>query len=136
MPVYGQTTEYNERLCSLMSCVFCNSNHLYDGGTSHTTKSTHSSSPAHLSSFRPLFTEAVLRKASRLNEIRWKPKSLAGEAIPNAPTVLEVVLVFRPEDSTICDLLCNLISHLLVMPEEHASNLVLEVTPVCSNSIR
>ncbi len=131
MPIYGQDTEFNERLCSLMSYIFCNSNNLYDGGISHPAKKFHSSAPTHLSELRPLFTEAILRKASRLKEIRRKPKSVSA-----ASTVLEVVLVFSREDTSICNFLANLISHLFIMPEEHSSDLVLEVVSVRSNSIR
>ena len=131
MPIYGQATEFNERLCSLMSCIFCNSNDLYDGGLTHLTKNIQSSTPTHLSSLRPLFTEAILRKSSRLKEIRWKPKSS-----PTTPIVLQVILVSSPEDSSICNLLANLISHLFIMPEEHSSDLVLELVSVRSNSIR
>ena len=131
MPIYGQATEFNERLCSLMSCIFCNSNDLYDGGFSHLAKNIQSSTPTHLSSLRPLFTEAILRKSSRLKEIRWKPKSS-----PTTSTVFEVILVSSPEDSSICTILANLISHLFIMPEEHSSDLVLEVVAVRSNSIR
>ena len=135
MPVYGQSTEFNERLSSMMSCIFCNSNDLYDG-IDRSAKIPPSVTSSRLRSHRPLFTEATLRKASRLKEIRCKQKSSEDKAISKTSTVLEVVMVANQEDSHRCNLLANLVSHLFIMPEEHSNNLVLEVTSVRSNSIR
>lgn len=134
MPVYGQSTELNQRLSSLISCIFCNSNDLYDG-IDQSIKFPASVTPSRLNSRRPLFSDAILRKASRLEEIRMKPKS-SGVVSNTTTTVLEIVLVANQEDSARCNLLANLVSHLFAMPEEHTDNLRLEVTSVRSNAIR
>ncbi len=133
MPVYGQSTELNQRLSSLMSCIFCNSNDLYDG-INQSIKFPASVTPSRLNSRRPLFSEAILHKASISEKIRWKPKSLG--VVPDTTTVLEIVLVVNQEDSARCNLLANLVSNLFAMPEEHTNNLLLEVTSVRSNAIR
>ena len=134
MPIYGQSTELNQRLSSLMSCIFCNSNDLYDG-INQSIKFPVSVTPSRLNSRRPLFSDSILQKASRLEKIRWKPKSL-GVVPDTRTTVLEIVLVANQEDSARCNLLANLVSHLFAMPEEHTNNLLLEVTSVRSNAIR
>jgi hypothetical protein len=48
--VYCQSTEFNERLCSILSAVLCNSTD------------------------RPFFTEAILRKVKRLKELEQRPQ--------------------------------------------------------------
>lgn len=135
MPVYGQPTELNQRLSSLMSCIFCNSNDLYDG-IGYSVKLPPSITPSHISSRRPLFTEAILRKASTLEETRRKPNSFDGDPTAKASTVLEVVLVADQEDGDRCNLLAKLVSRLFAMPEEHSDKLLLEVTTVRSHAIR
>lgn len=130
MPVYCQSTELNERLSSLMSCIFCNSNDLYDG-IDQSLKLSASVTHSRLNSRRPIFTDSVIRKASRLEDARRKSKPLnSGKA------VLEIVLVANQEDSARCNLLANLASHLFAMPEEHTNDLILEVTSARSTAIR
>jgi len=136
MPVYGQPTEFNDRLSSLMSSIFCNSNDLYDG-IDHPVKIPPSAAPSHIRNRRPLFTEAILQKASKLQELRSKTKPLVGESTTKRlSTILEIVLVADQQDSARCKLLSDLISRLFVEPEDHSNKTFLEVTAVRSYAIR
>ncbi|OEU12782.1 hypothetical protein FRACYDRAFT_244056 [Fragilariopsis cylindrus CCMP1102] len=89
MPVFGQSTDFNDRLCSLMSAIFYNTNTIYDGGGggSSTTRQRR----VHV---RPLFTKAILQKAERLNELKLLPSS---SSLPlsttTTKTIIEVILV-------------------------------------------
>jgi hypothetical protein len=135
MPVYGQPTELNERLSSLMSAIFYNSNDLYDG-IDHSVKVPPSTTPSRIRNHRPLFTEAILRKASQLGELRRKQNSLEGKSTAKASTILEVVLVANQEDCALGNHLANFISQLFAMPEDKSDSLRLEVTTVSSHAIR
>jgi hypothetical protein len=136
MPVYGQPTEFNDRISSLMSSIFCNSNDLYDG-IDHPVKIPPSAAPSHIRNHRPLFTEAILQKASKLQELQSKTKPSVGESTTKRlSTILEFVLVADQQDSARCKLLADLISHLCVEPEYHSNKTILEVTTVRSYAIR
>ena len=115
--------------------MFCNSNDLYNV-IDQSDRIPPNAKSSYVSSTRPLFTEAILRKASKLEELRLKPKSLAGAAMTETSIVLEVVLVADEENSVICKLLADIISRLFAMPEDHSNNFLLEVTTVQSHAIR
>ena len=151
MPVYGQPTEFNERLCSLMSAIFCNSNDLYDGHHYPTTTSrlptaTHTNTGL----YRPLFTQAMLRKAATLEGMQ-RPQfpaiaTTTAAAAATTTIIIEVVLVVATvDDNYTCQILTKLISQFFALPEDGNNNINnnnndcrhhLKVITVRSQSIR
>jgi hypothetical protein len=92
MPVFGQSTDFNDRLCSLMSAILYNTNSIYDGGGggggSGGGSATTRQQQQRRVPVRPLFTNAILQKAERLNELKLLPSTS-----PSTKTIIEVILV-------------------------------------------
>ena len=114
MPVYGQLTNFNERLCSLMSSIVCNSNSIYEatstscGGGDEDGSSTNSKlSPL----FRPLFTKAILQKAkttkaaavSSSSSPPPSPLTAAGAATNNMTSMVIVEIVIIVSEVSVID---------------------------------
>lgn len=114
-----------------MSCIFCNSNDLYDG-IDYLAKARYSASPSLISDRRSVFAEPILFKASKLEDLR----RLTGKAMTKTSSILEIVLVVGHEFSARSDLLADLISRLFAMPEDHSNRCLLEVTAVRPHTIR
>ena len=153
MPVYGQPTVFHERLVSLMSSVLCNSNDLYDGMTITTNDRPGAKAAANASSgvrvtppgvrdHRPVFAEAILRKASRLAELEepGRPRGGGGGGQHRRRRrrlrILEVVLVADPEDASESNILADLIANLASIPDDGVREVRLEVSTVRSHAMR
>ena len=89
MPVFGQSTDFNDRLCSLMSAILYNTNTIYDGGGGGGSSTTRQRRVP----VRPLFTKAILQKAKRLNELKLLPSSSSLPSSTITKTIIEVILV-------------------------------------------
>uniref|UniRef100_A0A7S4AEV8 Uncharacterized protein n=1 Tax=Pseudo-nitzschia australis TaxID=44445 RepID=A0A7S4AEV8_9STRA len=138
MPVYGQATEFNERLSSLMSSVLYNTNHLY---------SAHHH-PVHTASSyreRPLFADAILRKAAALRALQERSSSMADTTTTTTATTwisIQVVLVEEIDDGCSHDSaysrsLADFVAQLFSMPQDGGGNSFrLQVVTVRSHSIR
>ena len=163
MPVYGQLTNFNERLCSLMSSIVCNSNSIYEatstscGGGDEDGSSTNSKlSPL----FRPLFTKAILQKAKTKKAAAVSsssspsPLTAAGAATNTMTSVVIVEIVIVASEASVKDeegtlnrsnnnnsnnnqtvnLLAKFIQQLYSMPEINNQHLMVHI--VRSNFIR
>lgn len=131
MPVYGQATSFNDRLVSLLSSVVCNTNDLYNGHRPIAIPPSAVSSNTTVRR-RPLFREAILRKATNLREL-----TPASWATPTATTaILEIVLIVdngNQETEAACDKIANFISRLLI---PYNSKSRIEITRVHAHTIR
>ena len=164
MPVYGQLTNFNERLCSLMSSIVCNSNSIYEatstscGGDDDGSSTSSKLSPL----FRPLFTKAILQKAktkkaavvSSSSSSSPSPLTAAGAATNNMTSVVIVEIVIIVSEVSVIDeegtlnrsnnnngnnnktvnLLAKFIQQLYSMPESNNQHLMVHI--VRSNFIR
>ena len=132
MPVYAQLTEFNDRVTSLMSAVLYNTNHFYSANLGE-DRSREASGQRE----RPLFAEAILRKARALRELDSVSK-FSGSA---ATRTVQIVLIRNPTDEShvesSCNLIADLISQLFSMPEDGSGIRVwLQIDIVRSHSIR
>ena len=121
MPVYGQPTEFNERLCSLMSAIIYNSNKIYDSG--HNSHHGHHHYHRHtttIRNYRPLFTNSILQKSAALEGMKRPKSAAAGAATIIVIEVVLVVTAVADDDDSIrtCRLLAKLISQFFAMPDE------------------
>ena len=135
MPLYGQATEINHRLSALLSSVVANTNKLYDGIDYPVTLKQDGSTNMFVRIERPLFTDAILRKAASLQNLR----RLAYQK-PMAKTVstivfLQIMLVVDQIEYQRSLRLADLITHLFALPDDLVTDVRLEVCVARSHAI-
>jgi len=136
MPLYGQATETNHRLSALLSSVVANTNKLYDGIDYPVTlkqRPQDGSTNLFVRIERPLFTDAILRKAATLQNLR----RLAYQK-PMAKTVSTIVflqIVLVVDQIEYQRRLADLITHLFSLPDDLVTDVRLEVCVARSHAI-
>ena len=138
MPLYGQATETNHRLSALLSSVVANTNKLYDGIDYPVTlkqRPPESTKNLFVRIERPLFTDAILRKATTLQNLRrvayQKPMAKTVSTI----VFLQIVLVVDQIEYQQSLRLADLITHLFALPDDLITDVRLEVCVARSHAI-